>query len=90
MQVKFCNGQSPLSENAGNVPKIPLSADVLSIFTIFSAIVFSENRLVTQTHVFEISHNFRTFAFIEYLQHLFPEASVEIITADFRIILQKR
>jgi len=49
----------------------------------FSAIVFSENRLVIQTHVFEMSYNFQPFAFIENFQSPFLEASVEIITGYF-------
>jgi hypothetical protein len=73
---------------------IPLSADVLSIFIIFPAIVFSENlpciSLVLQACTFEISHNFLYFAFIGIHSVSVPEASVEIITADFRIIIQKR
>jgi hypothetical protein len=36
----------------------PLSADVLSIFPIFSAIVFLETALLIQAYVFEISYTF--------------------------------
>ena len=35
-------------------------------------------------------YNSRPFAFIESFQQPFPEDSVEIITKEFRIILQKR
>ncbi|KKG07838.1 hypothetical protein EO92_04635 [Methanosarcina sp. 2.H.A.1B.4] len=51
---------------------------------------FLKTALIAQTYVFEISHNFLHFAFIENFRHPFPETSVEIITADFLIILQKR
>jgi len=36
---------------------------------------FSENLLVTQKCVLEISYNFLPFTFIENFQHPFPEAS---------------
>ncbi|KKG13533.1 hypothetical protein EO98_05330 [Methanosarcina sp. 2.H.T.1A.6] len=51
---------------------------------------FMKTALVTQTRIFEIFQNFRPFAFIQRFRQPFPKVSVEIITADFRIILQKR
>jgi hypothetical protein len=50
---------------------------------------FLKTFFVTQRHFLKISHDFLSFTFIENFQLPFSEASVEILTAEFRIILKK-
>ena len=75
-------------KDSGTLSHFPQMSFQFSQFFLRS--FFLKTALVAQTCVFEISHNFRHFAFIENFQHPFSEASVEIIIANFRIIFQKQ
>jgi hypothetical protein len=67
-----------------------LSADVYSIFIIFTAIVLSGNCPGYSNMCFEISHNIQLCAFIQRFPFPFIEDSVKIIIADLGVIPQKR